>query len=157
MADDRVQRLGDHHRQLGILVDAVEQQRQAVGGQKQAVLLVVGPVDRHAGVVEEAGGGEHDLGVARAHPVLRHHRRLDAAAVEEPEQPQSDVHDDLYVDPGVVRHVAPVGVHLRHVPPCVQAPVAVGRREQGLQLAVAARGGADLGHRHIHAGYPSTR
>ena len=36
------------------------------------------------------------------------------------------MHDDLHVDPGVVRHAAPLGVHLLHVPPGVQPPVPVG-------------------------------
>ena len=70
------------------------------------------------------------------HAVRGDHRRLHAAAVQQPEQPQRDVHDDLDVDPGVVRHVAPVGVDLLHVPPRVEAPVRVG----GLEAAPRACG-----------------
>ena len=60
----------------GLLVDPLEQQRQPVGGEEQRVLLVVGAVDRHAGVVEQAGRRDHHLGVARLHAVLGDHRRL---------------------------------------------------------------------------------
>ena len=68
----------DHDRPLGLLVDPLEQQRQPVGGQEEAERLVVGAVDRHAGVVEQAAGGDHHLGVAAAHAVVVDHRRLDA-------------------------------------------------------------------------------
>ena len=122
---------GDHDGQLRVLVDPVEQQRHPVRGEEEAVLLVVGAVDRHAGVVEQARGRDHHLGVADVHAVLGDHRRLDAAAVQQPEQPQRDVDHDLDVDPGVVRHVAAVGVDLLHVPPGVEAPVARSRPRTG--------------------------
>jgi hypothetical protein len=157
VADDGVQRLRDDHGKIRVFVDPLEQQRHPVGREEQAVLLVVRAVDRHPDVVEQTRRGDHHLGVPVAHPVLRHHRRLHAAPAQKPEQPQGDVHDDLDVDPRVVRHVAPVGVDLLHVPPRVQAAVAVRRREQGLELAVAARRRADLRQRHVHAGYPSIR
>ena len=125
--------------------------------EEEAVLLVVGAVDRHAGVVEEARRRDHHLGVAGLHPVLGDHRGLDPAAVQQAKQAQRDVHDDLDVDPGVVRHVAPVRVHLLHVPPGVQAAVGVRRLEEPLELAVPAGGRADFRQRQVHGGYPSTR
>ena len=86
------------------------------------------------------------------HAVGGDHRRLHAAAVEQPEQPQRDVEHDLDVDPGVVRHVPALGVHLLHVPPGVQPPVAVGRLEQRLQPPVAARRRTDLYLGNLHLG-----
>ena len=130
VADHGVERLRDDDGQLRVLVDPVEQHRHPVGGEEEAVLLVVGAVDRHAGVVEQARGRDHHLGVADVHPVLGDHRRLHAAAVQQPEQPQRDVDHDLDVHPGVVRHVAPVRVDLLHVPPGVEAPVGVRGLEQ---------------------------
>ena len=63
-------------------------------------------------------GGDHYLGVAPAHAVVGHHRRLDARArTSSREQAQRDVEHDAHVDPGVVGHAEPVGVHLLHVPP----------------------------------------
>jgi hypothetical protein len=157
MSDHGVKRLGDHHGQLGVLVGALQEQRHPVGGEEEAVDLVVDPVDGHPGVVEQARRGDHHLGVPGAHAVLGHHRRLHPPAHQEPGQPQRDVHHDLDVHPGVVGHVAAVGVHLLHVPPGVQPPIRVGRFEERVELAVAARGSSDVGLRHIHAGYPSTR
>ncbi len=136
VADDRVQRLGHDHRALGLLVDVPEQGGQPLGGQEQAVGLVVGAVDRHAGVVEEAGGGDHHLGVVVAHQVRGHHGRLDPALGQQPVHPQRDVQHDPDVHPRVVGHAEAVGEHVLHVPPGAQAVVGVG----GLQEAPPAAG-----------------
>ena len=84
VADDRVQRLGDDHRPLGLVVDVGQQRSELVGGQEQAVALVVLAVDRHPDAVEQAAGRDHDLGVALAHPVVgddaRRRRRGGTAA-----------------------------------------------------------------------------
>ena len=85
VADDRVQRLGDHDRPLGrILVDVVQQLAQLPLGEEEAECLVVGAVDRHPDVVQQRTGRDHDLGVAIAHPVVGDHRRLDPALDQEP-------------------------------------------------------------------------
>ena len=89
-------------------------------------------------VVQQAAGGDHDLGVLRLHAVDAHHVGLDAAPVQQAEQPQRDVHHDLDVDPGVVRHPEPVRVRLRDVPPRLQLRVGVRRLQQRLEAAVAA-------------------
>ena len=80
VADDRVQRLGDHDGALGgVLVDVGEQLAQLALGEEEAEGLVIGAVDRHADVVQQRPGGDHDLGVALAHRVVGDHRRLDPA------------------------------------------------------------------------------
>ena len=140
-----------HDRPLGLLVDLLEQLRQAVGGEEQAERLVVGAVDRHAGVVEHAAGGDHHLRVVRAHPVGAHHGRLDPGALQQPEDPQRDVEHDPHVHPRVVGHAEPLRVHLLHVPPAAQALVGVGGGQELLQPAVPAQGSADLHLRQLHA------
>ena len=146
VADDRVQRLGDHHRPLGrVLVDGREQLAQLALGEEEAVGLVVGAVDRHPDVVEQRSGGDDDLGVAVAHPVVGDHRRLDAALDQQPQQPQRDVEHDLDVDPGVVGHPEPLGLDLGHVPPGAHLGVGVDAVEQRLEPPVAARRDADPG------------
>ena len=79
------------------------------------------------------------------HPVVGDHRRLDPGLDQEAQQAQGDVEHDLHVDPGVVRHAEPLGVHLGHVPPGPHLLVAVDGAEEGLELAVAPGRGADLG------------
>jgi hypothetical protein len=51
----------------------------------------------------------------------------------------------------VVRHVAPVGVDLLHVPPGVQAAVGVRCGEQRLESPIAPGGDPDLGQGDLHA------
>ena len=90
--------------------------------------------------VKEAAGGDHDLGVAQRHAVIGHHRRLDAAAEEQPGEAQRDVADDLDVDPGVVGHAeSPGGVHRGDVPPRLDLVVGVDGLEQRLEPAIAPR------------------
>ena len=130
----------DDDRPLGLLVGAGQQRPELVGGQEQAVALVVVAVDRHADAVEQAAGGDHDLGVALAHPVVGDHARRDAAAEQQACQPQPDVEHDLDVHPAVVAHPEPAGgVDRRHVPPRLDLIVGVDGLEQPLEPAVAAR------------------
>ena len=91
VADDRVHRLGGDDRALGLLVDGGEQRAELVGGQEQAVALVVVAVDRHADAVHQAGRGDHHLGVVLGHPEVGDHARDDAAAEQQPREPQPDV------------------------------------------------------------------
>ena len=140
VADDRVQRLGDDDRPLGLLVGAGQQLAELVGGQEQAVALVVLAVDRHAHAVQQAGGGDHHLGVALAQPEVGGHARHHAAAEQQPGQAQRDVEHDLDVHPGVVAHAQPArGVDRRDVPPRLDLVVVVDRLEQRLEPPVAAR------------------
>ena len=104
---------------------------------------MVGAVDRHADVVQQRAGGDHDLGVAPAHPVVGDHRRLDPGLDQQPQQAQRDVEHDLDVDPGVVRHPEPLRGDLGHVPPGAQLGVGVHPLEQRLEPPVATRRGAD--------------
>jgi hypothetical protein len=76
--------------------------------------------------------------------VIGHHRRRDAAAEEQPRQAERDVRHDLDVDPRVVGEAEALGVDAGHVPPRLDLRVAVDRVEQLLELAVAARGRADV-------------
>jgi hypothetical protein len=138
VGDDGVQRLRGDDRALGLLVDIRQQLRQGVGGQEEAVLLVVGAVDRHAGVVQKAGAGDHHLGVVRAHGVVADHRRRDPAPLEQPEQAQGDVEDDLDVDPRVVGHAESGRDQLLSAPPGLEPLVGVGGLEQPLEPPVAA-------------------
>ena len=105
---------------------------------------MVDAVDRHADAVEERGRRDDDLGVALAHPVVGDHRRGDAAAEEQPPEAQRDVGDDLDVDPRVVGQPEALGVDARHVPPRLDLQVAVDGVEQLIEVAVAARGRADV-------------
>jgi hypothetical protein len=139
VADDRVQRLGDHHGQLGIRVGVGEQLAQLALGEKEAEGLVVDAVDRHAHVVQKSSRRDHHLRVAVAHAVVADHRGLDPRLDQQAQQAESDVEDDLDVNPGVVRHSEALGVHLRQVPPATHLGVAVDAVDQRLQLAVAAR------------------
>jgi hypothetical protein len=150
--DDRVHSLGDDDRALGLGVDALQEDAELVGGEEQRVGLVVDAVDRHPDAVEERGGRDGDLGVALAHAVVGDHRRRDAAAEEQPCQAQRDVRDDLDVNPRVVGEPQPLSVDAGHVPPRLDLRVAVDRVEQLLELAVAARGRADVDVRQGVAG-----
>ena len=71
-------------------------------------------------------------------------------AHEEAKQPQRDVQHDPDVDPGVVGHAEPLGVHLLHVPPAAHPLVGVGRVEQRLEAPVPARGSTDLHLGEVH-------
>ena len=53
VADDRLQRLGDDHRLVGLLVEAVEQLAQLRLGEEEREVLVAVAVDRHADAVQE--------------------------------------------------------------------------------------------------------
>ena len=64
VADDRVHDLGGDDGALGVVVDVREQAVEQVGGEEQAERLMVDAVDRHAEVVQQAGAGDHDFGVA---------------------------------------------------------------------------------------------
>ena len=99
VADDRVQRLRRDDRALGLVVDAVEQLVELARGEQEAERLVVGAVDRETDVVQHRAGRDDHLGVAVAHPVIGHHRRLDAALDEQAQQAQGDVEHHLDVDP----------------------------------------------------------
>ncbi len=112
-------------------------------------------VDRHAHVVEQAAGHDHHLGVAGAHGVVRHHHWLDPAPREQAEEPQGDVADDLHVDPGVVGHPQPLGLHLGHVPPGPHLRVGVDAVEQRLEPAVTAARSSHLRARDRLAGRPA--
>ena len=125
----------------------VEQLAQLALGQKQAVGLVIGAVDRHADVVEQRSRRDDDLRVALAHRVVADHRRPHAALDEQAQQPQRDVEDDLDVDPGVIGHLQALGLHLGHVPPSAHLGVVVEPVEQRLEPAVAASRRRDLGPR----------
>ncbi len=145
-----MQRLGGDDRPLGLLVDVRQQRRKLVGGQEQAVALVVLAMDRHPDAVQQARGRDHHLGVALAHPVVGDDARDHAAAKQQSREAQADVDDDLDVDPAVVRHAEPPGrVDGRHVPPRLELLVGVRGLEQPLETPVAARRGphADLGER----------
>ena len=96
-------------------------------------------MDRHPGVVEETTGRNHHLGVLRTHPVVGHDRKLEALAVQDAKQAQGDVDHDLDVDPRMVRHPEPIGVHLDGVPQGLELRIAVGGFQQGLEPAIAAR------------------
>ena len=137
--DDRVQRLGRHDGALRFVIASSQQLVEFFSREKQAVGLVVGAVYRHPRVVEQAGRGDHHFRIARLHVVVGDDVRLQAPAVEEPEEPQADVDDDLDVDPGVVRHAQTVGVHLCHVPPRFELVVLVYALEELLEFPVAAR------------------
>ena len=80
VADDPLQHLGDHHGQLGLVVDPVEQLAQLRLGEEEAEVLVAVPVHRHADAVGERGQRDDHLGVVARHPVVGHHRRLDRRA-----------------------------------------------------------------------------
>ena len=142
--DDRVHRLGDHDRALGLGVDLRQQPAELVGGEKQRVVLVVDAVDRHAHAMKQRGRRHHDLGVALAHAMVGDHRRGDAAAEEQPPQAQRDVGDDLDVDPRVIGEAEALRVDAGHVPPRLDLQVAVDRFQQLIQAPVAARGRADV-------------
>jgi hypothetical protein len=105
---------------------------------------VVGAVDRHARVVEQAAGGDYHLGVARLHVVIGDHRRIHPAPVEQAEQAQRDVQHDPNVHPRVIGHPQAVGRDLLRMPPGLELQVGVRRVQEGLELAVAARGHPDL-------------
>ena len=75
----------------------------------------------------------HDhFGVAIAHAVIDHHRRLNAALDEEAEEAERDVQDDLDVDPGMVGHPEAVRHDLLHVPPGPQPVIGVRGFEEAL-------------------------
>jgi hypothetical protein len=59
--DDRVHRLGDDDRALGLGVDLGQQAAELVGGEEERVVLVVDAVDRHAHAVKERGRRDDDL------------------------------------------------------------------------------------------------
>lgn len=84
MADDRVQDLGDDDRPLWLLVCAGQQRSELVGGQEQAVALVVVAVDRHADAVHQTARRHHDLGVPFAHRVIGDDARGDPTAKQQP-------------------------------------------------------------------------
>ena len=118
--------------------------------EEQAVALVVLAMDRHPDAVQQAGGRDHDLGVALAHPVIGDDARDHAAAKQQSCEAQGDVDDDLDVDPAVIRHAEPPGgVDRRDVPPRLELLVGVRGLEQPLEAPVASRRGphADLGER----------
>ena len=139
VADDRVHDLGGDDRPLGLLVDAGQQRVQLVGGEEQAERLVVDAVDRHAEVVQQAGAGDHHLGVVGVHRVVDLDRRLHAAPVQQPEQPQRAVEHDLQVHPRVVAHAEPLGGHLRGVPARLQLRVRVRGRQEARRAWGCAR------------------
>jgi hypothetical protein len=140
VADDRVERLGDHDGPLsGVAVDVGQQLAQLALGQKQAVGLVVGAMDRHPDVVQQRAGRNHHFSVAVAHPVITDHRRLNPALDQEPQQPQRDVDHDLHMHPGVIGHAQPLGLNLGHVPPGADLVVCVEAAEQRLQSPVSTR------------------
>ena len=56
-----LQRLGDDHGALRLVVDLLQKLPQLRLGEEQAVGLVIGAVDGHADVVQERPGGDHDL------------------------------------------------------------------------------------------------
>ena len=70
MADDRVQGFGGNDRALRLLVDVGEQRADFVGGQKQAVALVIVAMDRHADTVHQASRGDHHLSVVLGETVV---------------------------------------------------------------------------------------
>ena len=86
------------------------------------------PVHRHADAVHERRQHDDHLGILVRHPVVAHHRRLDAVPRRLPQQLERDVGDDLDVHPRVVVDLHPDdGVHVRDVPPRLQ----LGRRSRG--------------------------
>jgi hypothetical protein len=103
VTDDRVQGLGGDDRTLGLLVDVMEEARQLVGTQEQAVALVILTMDRHAHAMEETGGRHDHLRVSLAEGVVGDDVGHDAAPEEQPGQPQPDVEHDLDVDPACDR------------------------------------------------------
>jgi hypothetical protein len=141
--DDRVQHLRGDDRALGLLVDVGQEAVEVIGGEEEAERLVVDAVDRHAEVVEQAGPGDHDLGVVGAQPVVGLDRRAQPARVQQPEQAQRDVEHDPQVHPRVVAHAEPLRGHLRRVPARLEALVGVGGAEQAGELRVALAGCGD--------------
>jgi hypothetical protein len=147
VADDRVQDLGGDHGPLGVLVDVREQAVEQVGGEEEAERLVVDAVDRHAEVVQQAAAGDDHLGILVRHRVVGLDRRLQPAAVQQPEQVQRAVEDDLEVDPRVVGHVQPFGGHLLAEPARLELVAGVGRLEEAGELRVALGRGVDAHRR----------
>ena len=126
VTDDRVQRLGRDDRPLGLLVDVRQQRAELVGGEEQAVALVVIAVDRHPDAVQEAGPRDHHLGVALAHPVVGDDARDTPRRNSSRARRRRDVEHDLDVDPAVIRHPEPPGgVDRRDVPPRFELLVGV--------------------------------
>ena len=110
-------------------------------------------VDGHADAVQQRAEHDHDLGVLALHPVVLDHRRLDAALGQDAQEPQADVGHDLDVHPGVVVDPEPLDrVHVRDVPPRLQAVVGVDALEQRAQLAVPLRRNLDPHLRVASAG-----
>ena len=137
---DRLQHLGADDGQLGLLVDPVEQLAHLRLGEEKAPVLVAVAVHGHADAVQERAEHDHDLGVLALHAVVGDHRRLDAALGEDPEQPQADVGHDLDVHPRVVVDTEALDrVHIRDVPPGLQAVVGVDALQQRAQLRVPLR------------------
>ena len=137
VADDRVQDLRRDDRPLRLVVDIGEQLVEMVGGEEQAVRLVVDAVDRHPEVVQQAAAGDHHLGVRGLERIVDLERRPHAGALEQPVQAQAAVENDLQVDPRVVAHAEPLGGHLRGVPTRLQLRAGVRRGQHPGELAVA--------------------
>ena len=125
---------------FGLVVHALEQPREPVGGQEQAHLLVV----RSGGSpCPGSGSGSPARRPPRrprlAHAVVGHHARLDAGAAQLAQQLQADVGDDLDVHPRVVVDLqARDRVDVGGVPQRLQRLVAVDALDQVAQRAVAA-------------------
>ena len=96
----------DDHGPLRLLVDALEQRAELIGGQEQTEALMIVAVDRHPDAVEQASGRDHDLRVTLGHPVVGDNARRDAATEQQTGEPQPDVEHDLDMDPGVIGHPA---------------------------------------------------
>ena len=125
VADDPLEHLRDDHRQVGLLVDPVEQLAELRLGEEEAEVLVAVAVHRHADAVRERRQRDDDLGVLVRHAVVGDHRRLDAVLRQLAQELQRDVRDDLDVHPGVVVDLHPHGgVHVRDVPPALELVVA---------------------------------
>jgi hypothetical protein len=144
VAGDRLQDLGGDHREVRLLVQAVQQLAHLRLGEEEAEVLVPVARDGHADAVQQRAERDDYLGVVALVAVVAHHRRLDAVLHELPEELERDVRDDLDVHPGVVVDLHPQhGVDVRHVPPALQLGVAVHALHERPELSVAAHGDAD--------------
>jgi len=144
VARDRLEHLGRDHRQVGILVDAVQQLAQFRLREEEAEVLVVVAVHRHPDAVEERRERDDDFRVVLRHPVVGHDRRLDPVLRQLAQQLERDVRDDLDVHPGVVVDLQPHDrVDVRDVPPALQLAIGVDAVDQLAELVVAADGDVD--------------
>ena len=132
--------------QLGLVVDTVEQLAHLRLGEKEAPVLVIAPVDRHADVVQERREDDDDLGVVGGQAVVALQRRFAHRASRADGRSLSAMFaDDLDVHPGVVVDLEPDdSIHVRDVPPRLDLRIGVDVLEHAAKLAIPARRNAEM-------------